>query len=140
MRGIRCSAVDLWTVAQTCYGEARGEGTPVMYAIAWVVRNRHEHHRRWQGRSLASMCRALHQFSCWDPENPNRARLSAVSLDEHTFVLCFQAAVEVIGGLVYSPVGRATHYYADTLAQPPPWATGSPVAIVGHYLFFEHIA
>ena len=140
MRGIHCSAVDVWTVAQTCYGEARGEGSPGIYAVAWVIRNRHEYHRSWKDRSLASICRALYQFSCWNPGDPNRDRLRGVSLDDRSFAICLQAAVEVMGGLVSSPVGRATHYHSDTLDTPPAWAIGSPVAVIGHHLFFGDIA
>lgn len=139
MHGIQCSADDLWTVAQTCYGEARDEGSAVIYAVAWVVRNRREHHRRWQGRTFASICRAAYQFSCWDPGEANRRLLREVSLTDRGFVLCLQAAVEVLGGVVAPSAGRATHYYADTRDVPPQWATGSPVAVIGHHLFFEGI-
>ena len=140
MNGIHCTAVDVWTVAQTCYGEARGGGSPGIYAVAWVIRNRHDYHKRFTGKTLASICRALHQFSCWNLGDPNRDKLRSVSLDDRSFVMCLQAVVEVVGGLVFSPVGRATHYYADTLDTPPAWATGSPVAVIGHHLFFEGIA
>lgn len=140
MDGIRCSALDIWTVAQTCYGEARGEGPLGMDAVAWVIRNRHDIHPRWKGRTLATICRAAYQFSCWNPGDPNRAALRTVSLDDRTFAVCLEATVGVIGGLVVSPVGRATHYYADTLREPPIWARGSPVAVVGHHIFFEGIS
>lgn len=139
MEGIKCSAVDLWTVAQTAWGEARGEGSGGVYAVVWTIRNRHDIHPRWQGRNLASICRALYQYSVWNPGDVNRKLLNDVSLTDRIFVLCLQAAVEVMGGLVAPSVGRATHYYADTMGTPPSWAKGAPVAVVGHHLFFEGI-
>lgn len=141
MNGIRATAQDIWTVAQTCWGEARGEGSPGIYAVAWVIRNRHDLHPRWKGKPLMAICRAPMQFSCWNPGDPNLNKLRDVSLDDRVFVLCLQAAVDVMGGLVSPSVGDATHYYAESMPSPPPWAEKHvPVAHVGHHLFFVGIA
>ena len=140
MTGLRLSAHDLWTVAQTAWGEARGEGSPGIYAVVWVIRNRQEFHPRWRQKSLTHICRAPMQFSCFNPGDPNRPKLRTVSLDDRAFVLCLQAAVEVLGGLVSSSVGRATHYHAETLAVPV-WAEGhEPVCTIGHHIFYSDIA
>jgi len=139
MAGIRLAALDLWTVAQTCWGEARGEGSAGIYAVAQVIRNRHEYHARWRGMSPRRICLAPFQFSCWLPSDPNLVKMQKVSCDDAVFVACLVAAAEVFGGSVMSSVGRATHYYADTIP-PPGWAIGSPVAVIGHHIFFEGIA
>lgn len=139
MGGIRLAATDLWTVGLTCWGEARGEGSAGLYAVAWVIRNRHEHHTRWRGMSPRRICLAPFQFSSWLPSDPNLPKMQQVSCDDPVFVQCLVAAAEVFGGVVMSSVGRATHYYADTMT-PPKWAVGSPVAVIGHHIFFENIA
>ena len=138
--GLRLDAQDLWTIAQTAWGEARGEGSPGIYAVAWVIRNRYDFHPRWRNKPLMAICCAPMQFSCWNPRDPNLNKIRSLSLDNREFVVCLQAAVEVMGGVVAPAVGRATHYYAD-LIPPPVWAEGhEPVAIVGHHRFYEGIA
>ena len=140
MASLRISAQDLWVVAQTAWGEARGEGFPGIYAVVWVIRNRQEFHKRWRTKSLMTICRAPMQFSCWNVGDPNLPKLRDVSLDTREFAVCLQAAIGAIGGMVSSSVGRATHYHAESIARPT-WAEGqTPVCQVGHHLFYEGIA
>ena len=50
-----CRVTDLWTVAQTCWGEARGEPMAGLYAVAHTIRNRAELHPRWRGTAVAQI-------------------------------------------------------------------------------------
>lgn len=141
MRGIRCTAGDFWTVALTCYGEARGEGVSGIAAVAWVIRNRHEHHTRWRGLSLTAICLAPWQFSCWNNNDPNLSKLRKVSLDDEDFVDCLRVVLDVLGGVTDSPVGLATHYFNPHVVDTPRWAEGqTPVAHIGQHAFYEDIA
>lgn len=136
---MKATAQDLWVLAQTIYGEARGESLDGQTAIAWVVRNRAEQHPRWQGTTIAAICHAPRQFSCWNASDVNRPLLLAVTLNEPVFVRCLHTALAVLGEERPSPVGAATHYYAG--ARAPAWARGkTPVAVIGAHRFFEDIA
>ena len=57
-------------LARTIYGEARGESISGMEAVASVVLNRvafaNRRGRFWWGNSIAEVCRAPKQFSCWN--------------------------------------------------------------------------
>ena len=139
MDGMRATQTDLWVVAQTCWGEARNQQSIGMYAVAWVIRNRHDFHRRWKGMPLADICRYPFQFSCWNIKDKNLPKMRDVSLDDRVFCQCLLAAVEVMGGLVMSSVGRSTHYYVAE-SRMPNWAKGqAPLCQVGAHLFFENI-
>lgn len=138
--GIRLTPLDLWTVAQTCWGEARGEPLEGIEAVAWVIRNRCTVHPRWRGQSPRQVCIAPMQFSAWNPGDPNLPLMRTVSLDDAAFVTCLLAAVEVFGGRSASPVSLATHYYAVGTHRPV-WAEDhTPVCSIGHHLFFANIA
>lgn len=135
------TAADLWTVAQTAWGEARSEGVGGMAAVVEVIRNRQQLARRWQGWSLQDVCHAPAQFSVWNLTDPNRRLLEALTLTDRVFCEALHVAIEVLRGARPATVGAATHYYADTMARPPAWARGhTPVAHLGHHLFFEGIA
>jgi len=132
---------DFWTVAQTCWGEARGEGFDGLVAVVWVVRNRHERHPRWLGKTLTAICKAPYQFSCWNYGDPNYLKIQYVALDDAAFVEALRATTGVLGGLLSSPVGGATHYYAASITVPPRWAEGKePVCVIGNHTFFADIA
>ena len=75
------------TLARTVWGEARGEGEAGMAAVAAVIRNRIDVSaahggKYWWGRDWISVCQARSQFSCWNPGDPNRAKLLAVDDSE----------------------------------------------------------
>ena len=55
---LHISALDLWTSAQTAWGEARNQGEAGITAVLCVIRNRHEWHPRWRGRAIAAICQA----------------------------------------------------------------------------------
>jgi len=131
---------DLWTIAQTIYGEARGEPHEGQVAVAWVIVNRQRLHPRWHRKSLAAICKAPYQFSCWNAGDPNRAKIEDVALNDHTFAVCVHIAVDVLTGRSIDSTYGATHYYAATTPAPR-WAVGkTPSARIGHHLFFANIA
>lgn len=140
MRTLPQDATDLWVVSQTVYGESRGESEAGQTGVAWVIRNRQRYHSTWQGMTLAAICQAPYQFSCWNPDDPNCAALQALTLANAGFAAIVGVVTRVLSDDLASPVGQATHYYADSIAEPY-WAEGeSPVAIIGHHRFYEGIA
>lgn len=131
---------DLWILAQTMYGEARGEESLGKVAVAHVVLNRQKYHVRWQGKSLANICKAPFQFSCWNINDPNFSKLTNVMFETLGFSECLRLAIDVLANRYSSPIGKATHYHADTIATPK-WAVGKePFIKIGHHVFYENIA
>ena len=134
----RITAEDLWTLAQTMWGEARGEGPDGLGAVALVIRNRSQD-RRWSRFSIAGVCRQPWQFSVWNMGDPNRAKLLALSVDDAIFCACLRMALDVLTGVQADYTHGATHYYAEHLA-PPYWAQGQALsAHIGQHLFFAGI-
>jgi N-acetylmuramoyl-L-alanine amidase len=134
------TAQDLWVVAQTLWGEARGEGVDGLYAVGHVIHNRARDHR-WSGLPLAAICQQPYQFSCWLTADPNRYKLDQVSLTDPVFAAALHAAVAVFSGShVPDPTQGATHYCATSMT-PPAWAHGhEPCACIGHHRFYKGIA
>ena len=58
-------------VAMTIVGEARGDGKLGMYGVGAVISQRVI---GWE-KTPAQVCLKKSQFSCWNPNDPNRAKL-----------------------------------------------------------------
>ena len=128
------SEIDIETLARTVYGEARGESYRGKQAVAWVVLNRAAGKKK-----LADVCRAKWQFSCWNPDDPNRVKMGKVTLADSTFRDCMLAALSVVQGLAGpDPTEGSKHYHTPAVA--PFWGRGKePVCRIGNHLFFNDI-
>lgn len=129
-------------LARTIYGEARGESVRGMEAVAAVIVNRVNRARErggyWWGNDLAQVCAKPWQFSCWNPDDPNRARIISVGMENRVFQCCLRIARRAVAGVLDDPTGGATHYH--TLAANPPWARGRvPSAEIGNHVFYSGI-
>lgn len=130
-------------VGLTLWGEARGELVEGRIAVACVIRNRLVD-GRW-GSSYQAVCQARKQFSCWNVDDPNRAKLDAlaVDLDRQAFVEpvigeCLWIADGMITGHILPRVKHATHYHTRTML--PTWAHGADVvATIGSHIFYEGV-
>ena len=126
---------DLWTVAQTIWGEARGEPIAGQYAVAHVIRNR----AVLREMSLYAVCKQRAQFSCWRKSDPNRARMEALTADSPGFDTLLMVALEVCIGKHTDNTFWATHFHADSIK--PSWAKGhTPCVHIGHHSFYNDIA
>ena len=132
--------IDAWqagVAARTINGEARGEGSDGMRAVAQVLLNR-VNDGRW-GPTLAAVCLAPFQFSCWNVGDPNRKLLVALRDDDATLQLAMAALADALEPGAADPTHGATHYYADGLEMPG-WTAGlTPTAHIGHHLFFAGV-
>jgi N-acetylmuramoyl-L-alanine amidase len=149
---------ELDTVARTIWGEARGEGPEGMKAVANVIANRALRAREYQkaqnqphlhyGDGTFSDCcqrpsqsqelKALGQvFSCWNKNDPNRAKLLAVSADDKDFLEAHTLAQQAIAGTLGDNTDGATHYHSMHIAVPA-WAVGMFLcAIIGQHAFYR---
>ena len=110
-------------MARTLWGEARGEGLPGITAVACVILNR-ANNPRWWGKDVVDVCWKPYQFSCWNENDPNRAKLLAVTTDDIQFRLCLDVARRAISDTLPDPTGNADSYY-DISIPTPNWANGA---------------
>lgn len=131
-------------LARTIYGEARGESRAGREAVAATVMNRvrraQEHSARnqgaayWWGNTVAGVCLKTSQFSCWNPQDPNRRIITGVDARDHAFAECVEIATAAVAGTLPDPTGGATHYHTN--AVEPKWALGrEPSAKIGAHRF-----
>jgi spore germination cell wall hydrolase CwlJ-like protein len=129
---------DLDTLARTIFGEARGETIEGKIAVAHVVLNR-VRKKSWYGGTITEVCRWPWQFSCWNENDPNLAKLTSVTLDDQAFQHCMYAALAAVLGQAPDPTSASTHYH--TLSVSPNWAAGKePVTIIAVHKFYNDVA
>lgn len=131
-------AVDV--LARTIWGEARGEGKRGMEAIACVVQNRVAVAKAkggfWWGNDIIRVCQKPFQFSCWNANDPQRPKVIAVTDKNIHFATCLRVARRSVYSGIADITNGATHYH--TLDIMPHWAQGqTPVAIIGHHMFYK---
>lgn len=126
-------------LARTIYGEARGEGSQGMAAVANVVMNRVAR-PGWWGSTVKGVCLKPWQFSCWNANDPNRALiLSKVpGAGDRVFDEAWRIAGLAIAGKLPDVTGGATHYH--TRAVRPAWSDPrKQTAAIGAHVFFAGI-
>jgi spore germination cell wall hydrolase CwlJ-like protein len=127
---------DLTVLAQTMWGEARGEIEEGKKAIANVVFNRFNAKKWFSGDTISKTCQFPWQFSCWNKDDPNREKmlkLSYMQLKPY-FELIKESMDEG------DNTNGATHYYAPKVVKAPKWSIGKkPCAEIGNHLFFKEV-
>lgn len=133
--------LDRTVLAQTLWGEARGEGVEGMRAVAWVVMNRVA--TRFRGRlGIVAVCQETKQFSCWNLDDPNRARLQAVTgRQDAVFAQALAIADEVMRPGWHNPFPQDVRHYVAANARLRTWwaRDQTPYAVIGRHEFFRGI-
>ena len=90
-------------LARTIYGEARGESISGQEAIASVILNRVAFAKRrgryWWGNTIAGVCLAPWQFSCWNENDLNRKIIERADDADIGFCICKRIALRAASGL-----------------------------------------
>lgn len=134
---------DQLILARTVFGEAAGEPDAGKEAVAEVVMNRAASGR--YPKTITGVCLQPFQFSCWNANDPNRAKILSLSPGKgnNTFDTCFEIAGRAMAGQVHLLSDAVLHYYADYISKPS-WVTKSPGAVlekkIGHHLFYRGIS
>lgn len=135
---------DMKVFGQTLYGEARGESDEGVAACAWVILNRvntdlhNDDKPDWWGEGIHDVCLKPYQFSCWLPNDPNRAKLHLVGPANKQFRRCVKIAAFCMAGIIPDPTDSATHYC--TINSHPKWAKGKmPNRIIGGHKFYKDV-
>ena len=131
-------------VAMTILGEARGEGKAGMYAVATVINTR-AINREITPRQV---CLQPWQFSCWNDNDINKAKLGELYLTHPMRHYAIRLARNITG-LERSYTKNADHYCRAN--ENPYWSyrkvklsngkivkvTIKPVAIIGNHKFYK---
>ncbi len=126
-------AIDV--LARTLWGEARGEGSAGMQAVANVVMNRVAC-GGWWGDTVIAVCQKPYQFSCWNKGDPNYHKVLNVDADDLYFATALRVARRAVFGTLADITNGADHYHAAGIS--PYWARGEkPVAVIGHHIFYR---
>ncbi len=127
-------------LARTLWGEARGEGTQGMIAVANVILNRvkvaESKGSFWWGNNVIQVCQKPYQFSCWNRSDPNFRKLQSVDESDLYFATALRVAGRAIIGCIDDITEHATHYHAAGIT--PYWAKGrTPIKIIGRHKFYR---
>lgn len=122
------------TLARTLWGEARGEGTRGMQAVANVITNRVKK-GGWYGATYQEVCLKPYQFSCWLDTDPNYQKLLNVTTKDSQFAQAVQIAQKAYNGELPDITGGATNYHAKSVS--PYWAKSmSKTTTIGNHVFY----
>jgi N-acetylmuramoyl-L-alanine amidase len=128
---------DWQTLAQTIFGESRGQPLQGQIAIGWVVMNRAAKPGWWGGPDVTSVCRKPFQFSCWNSDDPNLPLMQTATPKDPNFLMALGVAALVLTRQLPDPTGGATNYFADYIPAPD-WAeTMVPTVKIGPHQFFK---
>ena len=117
-------------VAMTIVGEARGEGKLGMYAVGAVIAQRVI---AWK-KTPVQVCLKKSQFSCWNPNDPNRAKLPKL-LNTPEGEYAKQLAVHLYS-LDRAHFGYADHYCH--VKQNPYWIKGEKtITAIKNHKFYK---
>ena len=127
-------------MARTIWGEARGEALSGKNAIASVILNRYKisqgYKNYWWGSTIAEICQAPYQFSCWNENDVNYEKLMAVDVNDKCFGECKRIASRAVRGLLPDVVSGAEHYHASSVQ--PRWAEDCIIVEhIGSHLFYK---
>lgn len=131
-------------LARTLWGEARGEGSAGMQAVANVIVNRlrisENHHKPyWWGNTLIEICQKPFQFSCWNEGDPNLDQLLAVDETNIHFMTAKRIARRAVYTQLDDMAEKATHYHAAGIM--PFWAhKKQPVTVIGRHIFYRLVS
>ena len=128
------------TLARTLWGEARGEGSDGMKAVANVILNREkiaqDKGKFWWGNNIIQICQKPYQFSCWNRADPNFRKLQSVGEEDLYFATALRIARRAVIGALEDITQGATHYHSSSIT--PYWAKGrTPLTIIGNHKFYS---
>ena len=132
--------MEVETLARTLWGEARGEGSAGMQAVANVVLNRvkvaQEKEGFWWGNNIIQVCQKPYQFSCWNRTDPNFQKLLEVDSKNLYFATALRLARRAVYGCLVDLSKGADHYHAAGIT--PFWAKNEKlVAVIGKHIFYK---
>lgn len=139
---------DIFILAKTIYGEARGEPEEGKIAVGWVVRNRaqcvldHGSPHMFGSGTIASAALAPWQFSCNNSNSPEETEMASLTEDstDPVFLACRTSAEMVIDGVVDDPTDSSMWYHTVAMGWPGEWGKQIPATRqIGSQLFYNKL-
>ena len=117
---------DEMLLAKMLYGEARSCSTAEKVDVAYTAVNRAGDNKKWNGTTLRGviLCKSkkgVHQYSCFNKNDPNLPKLENLDLSDKTLKECLQVSEDVLSGRYRAQNKEYTHYYAKG-SRKPGWA------------------
>lgn len=138
---------DLDVMTLTVWAEARGESAKGQAAVASVIRTRYKNPRWWSRNkgdgipddTIAAVCRDPWQFSCWNPNDPNRLKLEDVKTQQRPdFLKIKEICRSVLDGKIPDSTNSADHYCVTEIINYTAWTKRrKPCAVIGKHSFFR---
>lgn len=94
-------------IVRTVYGEARGEPPEGKIAVIHVILNRAAI-GGWWGSTPYDVCHHKWQFSCWNANDPNSAKLPLLHRDDPSYMYIDNLVGHILA--LPDPTHGATHY------------------------------
>lgn len=136
---------DIKNLAKTIWGEARGESPEGQEAVANVVMNR-VGAGKWFSGSVTNVVTRPYQFSAWNPDDPNAAKMDAegeAQTPSPSFARAVAIAARAMSGDLPDRTGGATHYHNKYMKVFPDWSKGAGVVrtgVIGTHIFYRGVA
>ena len=135
---VKMKEKELFTLAKTMYGEARGESNLGKQAVCHVILNRVKK-GGWWGNTIEKVCRKKYQFSCWNQNDPNKEKLEVLTLDNKDYLICIIIAARCLAQELEDNTNGCTHYHVKKLQ--PSWAMQkTPDIQIENHVFYKGIA
>lgn len=146
------SKLDKVTLLALCiWGEARGEPIEAQVGVGCVVRNRvNDPGKDWWGDTYREVLLKPKQFSCFNLNDPNRAKIEHILEEERAadylgwvpemqsqmYCQCYWVADGVYEDSIIDNTRGSTHYHSGSIV--PSWAVGKEPRIqLGRLVFYK---
>ena len=130
--------LDIRAMAETMYGEARGEGADGMLCVGLTLRNRAKN-PGWWGNTVRSVAHKSKQFSCWNDGDPNKVvilQAREMSKRPKELEVAYLLAGFIMRDLFVDITYGSTHYHHKSIK--PYWApTLVKQCIRGDHIFYK---
>ena len=129
--------LDLFTMAMTIYGEARGESAKGKYAVAHVLNNR----AKFNKTSIVYEAFKNNQFTTWNIDDVNLKAITMVTQQYPASYVelldYFKISLRVMLGIHKDTTYEATHYYNPKVVDPY-WSTSLQETVtIGNHRFMK---
>ena len=136
---------DLDVMAATIWAEARGEPVEGRHAVAAVIMNRtayasRKHYPEFGDGYVRTACLAPWQFSCWNEDDPNRAKMMVLDFDKSDAELTtfLNLAHDALNGSILDPTGGCFFYKTTVLPWPREWGKQVEAdVVIGRQSFYK---